>query len=133
MFDHCPEGVKNLKEGEGYKRLEGLFKEEIEKMEKDTQMKIDGIFILQRVLDSIVTRVYFLLKKNSAYGKPIEPEDVQLLKGKSKGNIDGFGVIEGDRNSTHPELWYTQYRTILSPLIPLNTSIFLSKFAGLQG
>jgi len=63
MFDHCPEGVKNLKEGEGYKRLEGLFKEEIEKMEKDTQMKIDGIFILQRVLDSIVTRVYFLLKE----------------------------------------------------------------------
>uniref|UniRef100_A0A914KN51 Uncharacterized protein n=1 Tax=Meloidogyne incognita TaxID=6306 RepID=A0A914KN51_MELIC len=56
MFDHCPEGEKNLKEGEGYKRLEGLFKEEIERMEKDTQMKIDGIFILQRVLDSIVTR-----------------------------------------------------------------------------
>nr|CAD2134751.1 unnamed protein product [Meloidogyne enterolobii] len=56
MFDHCPEGERNLKEGEGYKRLEGLFKEEIEKMEKDTQMKIDGIFILQRVLDSIVTR-----------------------------------------------------------------------------
>ncbi|CAK5084545.1 unnamed protein product [Meloidogyne enterolobii] len=50
------EGERNLKEGEGYKRLEGLFKEEIERMEKDTQMKIDGIFILQRVLDSIVTR-----------------------------------------------------------------------------
>uniref|UniRef100_A0A1I8BIX5 Prostatic acid phosphatase n=1 Tax=Meloidogyne hapla TaxID=6305 RepID=A0A1I8BIX5_MELHA len=56
MFDHCPKGEENLKNSEGYERLEELFSEEIEKMERDTKMKIDGIFILQRVLDTIVTR-----------------------------------------------------------------------------
>ncbi|KAF7634415.1 hypothetical protein Mgra_00006170 [Meloidogyne graminicola] len=56
MFDHCPNGKENIKNSEGYKKLEALFSEEIKKLEKDTQMKIDGIYILQRVLDTIITR-----------------------------------------------------------------------------
>lgn len=45
---------------------------------------------------------------------PIDARDLHTLKGKSKGNIDRFGAIEGD--SSPPVMAFTEYRNIGSKI-----------------